>query len=343
MKTIKKVALLAFAIPMFFTSCSDDDNGGGHTSKGEFDNGTFVLNEGGSSLSTASISFIGNDGTIEQDIFRAVNPEADEIGTYLQNIFFDDTRAFIVSGSTNQITVVNRYSFEYITTITNFSAPRYGVVYNGKAYVTNANDFSGTTGFVTVINLSDYSTSTIELNKAAERILEENGKIYVSNGAFGTGNSITVINPNTDTIETTIELDESPSTFDEENGTLYVLGNSKIFKINTSNNQVSSSVAIPSSLTFVGNLTIENQKIYFTGNGSSVYSLGLNSSEISETPILVSDVGFLYGFAVNDGKIYISDGGDFSSDSKVYIYSTSGTFMNSYEVGVAPNGFYFND
>jgi hypothetical protein len=50
----------------------------------------------------------------------------------------------------------------------------------------------------------------------------------------------------------------------------------------------------------------------------------------------------MYGFAVNDGKIYIADGGDFSSDSQIYIYSTTGTLLNPVAVGVGPNGFYFN-
>jgi len=352
MKTIKKAALLAFAIPLFFTSCSDDDNSGGYTSQGEFENGFFVLNEGNSSLSTASVTFIGNDGRVEQDIFRTINPDADEIGTWLQNIFFDENRAFIVSGQANSITVVNRYTFEYITTITtNLTNPRYGVVANGKIFVTNSGNQSATGGFVTVINLSDYSATKLELNTTAERIVEENGKVYVSNGHYGNGNSITVINAATVMVEATIDLGAGnvPSTLEEENGTLYVLTNSEIVKINASNNTISGTVEIPSGITAPNNLAIDGNTIYFTGNSTSVYSLGLNATTVSSTPILTHQSssitwGALYGFAVEDGKIYIADiNGGGASDGKAYVYSTSGSLITDYSVGVIPNGFYFND
>jgi hypothetical protein len=350
MKTIKKLAVLAFSLPLFFTSCNSDDNEGGHISKGDFENGFFVLNEGNSNLSTASVTFVGNDGIVEQDIFRTINPDADQIGTYLQNIFFDDTRAFIVSGGANMVTVVNRYTFEYITTITtNLSNPRYGVTSSGKAFVTNAGNFSATGGSVTVINLSDYSTSKLELNTTAERIIEEDGKVYVANGYFGNGNTITVINGSTGTVQATIDLGTGniPSTLDEENGILYVLTKTKILKIDTSNNSVSGTIEIPSTITSPNNLTIEDNKIYFTGNSTSVYALGLNATTISSIPVLTyesnSQWGAMYGFAVEDGKIYVADAGDFASDSEIYIYSTSGTLLSTYTVGVGPNGFYFND
>ena len=349
MKTIKKLLVLAFAIPLFFTSCSDDDNSGGNSSQGQFDNGFFVLNEGNSSLSTASVTFVKNDGTVEQDIFRTINPDASEIGTYLQNIFFDDTRAFIVSGSANSVTVVNRYTFEYIATVsTDLTNPRYGVVSNGKAFVTNSGNFSATGGFVTVINLSDYSTTKMELNTTTERIIEEDGKVYVSNGYYGNGNTITVIDSHslaTQTID--LGTGNSPSTLDEENGTLYVLTETEIVKINTSNNTISGTVAIPSEIASPKNLTIEDNRIYFTGNSTSVYSLGLNATTVSSTALFSyesdSAWGAMYGFAVEDGKIYIADGGDFASDSQIYIYSTTGNLLNTHTVGVGPNGFYFND
>lgn len=351
MKTLNKLFLLAFAIPFLITSCSSDDNsGGGDLHLGDYQNGFFVLNEGNTtSLSTASITFIGNDGAVEQDIFRTINPDANEIGTWLQNIFFDDNRAFIVSGQANSITVVNRYTFEYITTITtDLTNPRYGVTSSGKAFVTNSGNQSATGGFVTVINLSDYSTSKLLLNTTAERIIEEDEKIYVSNGYYGNGNSITVIDANSLSLQT-IDLgeDNAPNSLDEDNGTLYVLTSSEIIKINTSSNTISGSIEIPAAILLPNYLTIEGSRIYFTGNSTSVYSLALNATTVSSTPVLTyesdSQWGAMYGFAVEDGKIYIADAGDFASDSNVYIYSTSGHLLNTHTVGVGPNGFYFND
>ena len=50
----------------------------------------------------------------------------------------------------------------------------------------------------------------------------------------------------------------------------------------------------------------------------------------------------MYGFAVENDRIYIADGGDFSSDSFVEIYSLNGSLLKNITVGLGPNGFYFN-
>ncbi|MFD2909477.1 DUF5074 domain-containing protein [Flavobacterium ardleyense] len=347
--TFKKIALLAVSISFFMVSCSSDDDNES-VSQGVFENGIFITNEGNSALSTASISFIAEDGTVEQDIFRAINPNAEELGTYLQDMFFDDTRAFIISGSANKITVVDRYTFQYIATIsTNINNPRYGVVENGKAFIVNQADWStGADDYVTVVNLLNYTTSTIALEVSSDRITKANGKVYVSNGYYGSGNSVSVINPATNVVEDVIDLGagNSPSTLQEKNGVLYVLAGAEIFKINTVDNLISGSTAIPTTIERPKNLTIADSKIYFTGNSTSVYATELNATTVSSTAILsytsTSAYGPMYGFAVNNGKIYISDGGDFASDSKAYVYSTSGSLLNTHTVGVGPNGFYFN-
>lgn len=349
MKIVSRIFVLA--ITLIIVACSSDDNSGVYTSEGDFTDGFFVLNEGNSNISTASVTFIGNDGRIEQDIFRAINPNTDEIGTYLQNIFFDETKAYIISGSANSVTVVNRYTFEYITTIsTNLNNPRYGVVSNGKAFVTNLGDFSATGGWLTVIDLSDYSTTKLELNTTAERIIVERGKVYVSNGYYGNGNTIMVVDSNSLSIQTiNLGIGNTPITLDQKNGFMYVLTSSTIEKINMSNNTITETIIIPSEITAPRNLTIEGNKIYFTGNSTSVYSLELTATTISSYPLLTyqsssSAWGSLYGFAVKDGKIYIADvNGDGASDGKVSVYSTSGSFITDYTVGVIPNGFYFND
>jgi hypothetical protein len=70
------------------------------------------LGEGNSS--GGSVSFLGDDMTIfKQDVYGAENP-GDFIGKYVQNIFFDGDKAYIIGGGSNVINVVNRYSFSYL-------------------------------------------------------------------------------------------------------------------------------------------------------------------------------------------------------------------------------------
>ena len=125
MKKLNRIFVALFASALFLTSCSSDDNSNSEESLGIYDNGTFVLNEGNTTTSTSSITFISNSGAVEQDVYKNVNPSGVALGTYLQSMFFDDTRAYIISGSANKITVVDRYSFKFIATIaTDFENPR---------------------------------------------------------------------------------------------------------------------------------------------------------------------------------------------------------------------------
>ncbi len=352
----KQFKFLAFTLLMglLITSCSnDDDSSGGSTNLGEYDNGYFVLNEGNANPATASVTFVGDDGIVVEDVFRLVNPTAEEIGSYLQDIFFDDTRAFIVSGSANQVTVVNRYSFEYIATInTNFSAPRYGTVENGKAYVTNSAEWNtGTDDFLTIIDLNDYSTSTMIVGDYSEKITSDDDYVYISNGYYGSGNALTILNTNTQEL-TSIDLGagNSPNSIIEEDDDLYVLSynnasNGKIFKINTATNAIENTIDLPASLVDAKNLVIEDDTFYFTVD-ASVYSASMSSTTISDTALLTynstSTYGVMWGFNVEDDKIFISDGGDFDSNSNVYEYSLNGTLLNTITVGVGPNSFHFN-
>lgn len=345
---ITKFVLTALLSGLLFVSCSDnDDNSGVSEPLGNYDNGVLIVNEGNGSAGT--ISFINNDlSIIENNIYGAVN-NGDGIGGYVQSIFFNEDQAFIISNGSNKITVVNRYTFELIGKIeTGFNVPRYGVVYKGKAYVTNLADFSDLTDdFISVINLNTLQVeSSIAVNAIAERIVEENGKLYVANGSYGEGNTVTVINAANKTIETTINVGISPNSLEEENGFLYVLcGNytddSKLVKIKLSNNQIVSEIAMP-GLVNAQNLNVENNKIYFTVN-SDIFSENLSSTTVSSTPLFTSSAITLYGFGVEDGKIYVSDAKDYASDGEVFIYNTTGTLQKKFSVGLIPNGFYFND
>lgn len=356
MKQINKLVLLALASTAILTSCSsdDDNNGTPNVPKGTYDNGYFILNEGNSNPATASIAFVDQEGALSQDIFRTENPDAPETGSYLQSMFFSDTHAFIISGQANQVTVVDRYTFEYITTIaSDLASPRYGAVANGKAYVTNSNGWEagGSDDFVTVINLTDYSTSTFPMENA-EGVTEEDGIVYFSNGYYGSGHSITALNSNNNETEV-IDLGEgnSPNSLEEEDGYLYVLTQNfedtpKIFKIDLASNSISMQITLPEDLSAAKQLNVEDDIIYFTNN-TSVFKVNTSGDEDSFDKVLEytsnSEYGAMYGFAVEDDKIYIADGGDFASNAPTYEYNLSGTQLTSYSPGIGPNSFYFND
>lgn len=344
---ITKLLFMAFASAMLFVSCSNDASDSSDIPLGIYDKGVLIVNEGNGAA--GSISYLNNDfATIRQDIFGTENP-GQGIGGYVQSIFFDGNRAFIISNGSNKITVVNRYTFAFIAKIeTGFKVPRYGVVVNGKAYVTNLNTFNSLTDdFISVIDLSSLQVETsIPVTAIAEKIIAENGKLYVANGTYGEGSSIKIIDIATKSIVSSIDVGISPNSMEMENGFLYVLcanyvDDSKLVKINTATNQKVSEITM-TGLVNAQNLNIENNTLYFTVN-SAVFRENLSSATISSTPLFSSTATTLYGFNVNNNRIFVSDAKNYASDGEVFIYTTAGILQKQFSVGLNPNGFYFND
>ncbi|SFU71178.1 hypothetical protein SAMN05216480_11556 [Pustulibacterium marinum] len=355
MKYFFKSCLALLATACMFTSCDDNDDDDVIVEPtGEYADGYFILNENGG-LGASIATFVGDDGVVTADPIGTVNTDFDvtTTGTYLQDMFFDDSRAFVISGSGNLVLVFDRYTMEYITTVdTDFASPRYGTVVGDYAYVTNYNDYSvGEDDFVTIINLNDYTTTTLDVNNNAEKIMSEDGLVYIANGYYGSGNAVTILDPSTNGL-TSIDLGtgNTPNSFEEEDGYLYVLTynytNAALFTIDLAANQVVAQTDFPAAIGEASNLEIEDDVVYFTVS-NAVYSMPLNATEVPTEPIFSyesdSAWGVMYGFAVEDNTIYIADGGDFSSNSTAYEYSLDGQLLNTITTGVGPNSFHFND
>lgn len=349
---------MAFSISLF-VSCSNDDDENDNNPKGVYDNGFFILNEGSADVGT--VSFSSDDFSIfEKDAYTAANG-SDLLGKYAQNIFFNGDKAYIIAGGSNVINVVNRYTFKLIAKIdTGLKNPRYGVVKDGKAYVTNANTYApynkpaddpavitgNTDDYVAVINLATNTfESKIDLNATANRIVEENGKLYITEP--NSSSKLLIVDIATKKTETPITIGSSGDTLEEKDGILYILRSpytdrSEIVKVKLSDNTISR-ITFPESLDGAGYMDIFNDKIYYTVS-NSVYSINTNATAASTTPIVtVSAIANLYGFVVNNNSIYLSDSGDYKSNSKAYIYNLTGALQKELTVGVGPNGFYFND
>ncbi|RRO18804.1 YncE family protein [Flavobacteriaceae bacterium 14752] len=344
MKTILKITVLCLSL--LIVSCSsDDDNLSPNVPQGEFDQGFYVLNEGG----IGSVTYISDDfSRIEQNIFSSVN-DGQDLGQFVQSLFFDNNnRAYIIANGSNLITVVDRFTFEKLGEITtDLDIPRYGVVLDNKAYVTNQASFTtGEDDFVAVINLDTFEVeSTIPIGETVEFIKSSNDKLFVQNAAFGFGNKISVIDPNTNAVETQIQTQSGLQNIEVNNNSLYALHSSGLDIYDLNNLNPTSTLALPESLSGAKNLQIFSDEVYYTFE-TSVYKSNLTDTTLSDEVLFSyessSEFGSMYGFKVHEGQIYLSDAGDFASDGFIEIYDTEGNFVFETTVGLAPNGFYFN-
>lgn len=336
------LGLAAFAL--LFTSCSNDDDTTIDIPSGAYIDGVFILNEGNFGTPNASVSFLSNDlVTFQNAIFSTMNP-TETLGDVAQSMSFYNDKAFIVVNNSNEVRVVDRYSFKNVATITtNLENPRYSVVYNGFLYVTNAISEA-----VTVYNASTYAyVRTIEVGKTSERIVESNGKLYVMNGGYGSGNEVSVIDLGTNKVSKVITVEEGINSIEASNGSVYVLcGNdtrTKLFKINAATDVATSFET--TTLTNSINMDIDGSKIYYT-SGTGIYVMDLTATTFTDTPLFnvtANSWSTLYGFAAIDGKIYTADAAGFINDGKVVVYSATGEALKTVEVGMGPNGFYANN
>lgn len=341
--------IFALLIGIFLSACSSDDDTPSNPDNPHlnYDYGFFVLNEGSSAGGT--VSFVSTDlEEVSHDLFDLENPNEElGLGLFLQSIFFDDTRAFIVSNGSNLISVVDRYSFELLGRIEQgLSVPRYGVIMDGKAYVTNQGDFMSTADdFVAVIDLQSLEVeNNISVPGPIEFIEAHEGKLYIQSAAYNMGNQISILNPTTEDVQT-ISVSEELNSIDIAGNALYALSTSGIEKVNLTDLSVSMLLPFPSG-TFPTKLKIENGKIYYS-EGKDVFFFPIENPKLPTTPLLTyesnSEFGVMYGFEVEAGRIFIADAGDFASSGSLHIYDSEGVFLKEIEVGIAPNGFYFNN
>jgi len=353
----KKTILLAFSSFVLFSSC-DNNEPKINTPLGAYDNGILILNQGVFLGGNASVSFISNDfSTSENDIFTTTNPSL-TLGDTAQDIGFYNDLAFIVLNVSNKIEVVNRHSFKHVASIaTGLNNPRYIAFCNGKGYVTNWGDGTNTTDdFVAVLNLENYIvSSTIAVVEGPEKMVVKDQNLFVGHiGGFGFGNSISVIDANSNTVSKSINVGDVPNSLSIANNNLYVLCGGKpsyadvetsgaIVKINLVDNTVSSTIVF-SDLKHPANLNIyENQVFYSIGN--QIFKTELSSTALPTSPLLTINAGAttsLYNFEVQNNAIFAADALDYNSDGKVYVYGLDAQLQKTFSVGIAPCGFYFN-
>ena len=350
---INKLTIFSIALSTLLFSCNEDEQ---ISNTKDFEGGVLVSGEG-SSAGTGSVSFVSNDLSFsEQFIFKNTNNS--ELGTYLQSLAFSSTNAYISVDNQNTITVVDRYSFEEVTKITEeLETPRYMTVVGDKGYSTNwGSTLVDTDDFVAVIDLNSNAViHKIPVALGPERIVENNGKLYVSHkGAFSTNNLVSVIDITTENVAEVTVGDNPDELFFDANGILHVLSEGRIIydenwavsghtlasiaKIDVVSNTVLSTIefaegAHPSLFEISG----DNLYYYISDN---IYSL--KTSETSLPTEAYAETGAITGMAINDVNLFTVTG-NYKALSDLNVYQLSDKMLlNTFKVGIGATKIYFN-
>ncbi|WP_460925678.1 DUF5074 domain-containing protein [Pontibacter brevis] len=340
-----------------FTSCDNDSDG---PSGAYAEDGVFVTNEGNFTQSNGSVSYYNtNSQQVQNGIFAKEN-NGQLLGDVIQDMDIQGERAFIVANNSNKIEVVNASTFKSVGVIEGLQLPRYfEALNNQKGYVTETVDYSGSTGRVSVIDLSTYTvTNTIEVGIQPEQLLIAGDKLYVANSG---SNTVIVINTATDAVESTIPVSDVPKSLAlDRNNNIWVLSAGKVsytpdwtaidysqttagaLSMITAGTQDVQTYTFGSNQSQPGNLAINDSgdRLYFTYDGGT-FEQSITATSLPTTPII--DRSF-YGLGVDpdNGYIYGGDPNGFTGDGTVYIYRPDGTKVGEFRAGIAPNGFVFN-
>lgn len=364
MKRIQKLSLLLWMSLLFFSCSSEDTSPTTYVPQGDFDSGVLILNEGSFGTPNASVSYLSFDlNRLQNEIYAGVNSGA-ILGDTAQSIGFNGNLAYIVVNKSAKIVIVNRYTMLRVGEITTgLFSPRYIAFANGKGYVTDWGTGAGA-GTVKVINLGTNSVEqTITVADYPNHIEAYQGKIYVAHNDLGSlGNSVSVINAATNVQVQTFNTSALPNSMRFNGNFMWVSCNGvtsypvpenesagRIQKIDLTSGTVVLTLTQPGNTRHVSFMDIYGSNLYYVV-GNEIFKMPLANNAMPLLPAFTVSAQYIYAFAVKSNRIYVGDARGFDTAGEVKVYSSGeifdpnpvGTLLKSVEVGLAPNGFYFN-
>ena len=365
--------LLVAASLLALTSCGSSDNPSPDSGVSD----VFVVNEGVFQKSDAKIAgFNSNTGkVVTADLFQSTNNQP--LGDVAQSMTVVEDRAYIVVNNSNKVEVVTMPSLKQVgpaiaifpapvapDTATRLLLPRYFVANSGKGYISQTVSYTVPNGRVSVVDLATNKvTKTIQVGLQPERMLVVDTKVYVVNSG---GNTVSVINTQTDEVESTVAVDDAPNSLVQDaNGKIRVLCGGTTYY--TPTYEVDFGRTLPGSLvSFMPGASAATERLVFTSNIlrptglqvssdktqlyfravnpsgiGPIFRMGLNNNSVPDlkTPFIAAPY---YGLGIDpkDGTIY-GGTGTFTGSDQIIRYTSLGAPIDTTATGSGPNSFVF--
>ncbi|MDD2564518.1 MAG: hypothetical protein PHU27_09925 [Salinivirgaceae bacterium] len=341
--TSKWSVILMLPLLISFVGCSPKES----ETTGNYEKGILILNEGLFNSGTADITHYLNNIT-QQNVFSQTNNRP--LGDIGQSMTYYDGKYYIVVNNSNKIEVVDM-DFVSIAAFENLTLPRYIQFANGKGYVSSwAND-----GQVYVIEPATGAVlKTISTDPGSEKMLLHDNMLYVANsGGFGSSNTISIINTNTDSVEVTLEVGSNPIdlVIDTQRNLWVLLAGqydaswtevegAGLVKIAPQTNQILETIAFESSTGTANSLCTNGQDLFYNYNGG-IHKMSIDATIAPSAPAIS---GQFYKLYLNASKLYACDAGDYSTPGKVLIYNqTEQLATDTIHAGIIPSYILFRN
>ena len=348
-KTIQK--LIVLFITFTILSCTKDNPEPLIPEK--YDDGIFITCEGRFTSANGSLSFISDNGVVENNIFNSAN--GFPLGDVVQSITIIDTIAYIVVNNSGKVVVADAGTMEYISEIPVTTPDHMTAISNEVAYVSDWNALLDN-GFVHVIDLkSNEITNSIQVGHQPGEILYSNGYVFViESGVWPkAGNSISVINVESETVVENIIVATNPINMALNENVLWVLSKGEtgydenwqeisvtpgsLTSINTTSLQVDHVIELHEGKIPRG-LVCNDNLLYFR-NGQSIFSQSADAFELNAIEIITGN--FNNEIIYYDDHIYSAYVPSYDQSGEIYKFSSNGVLENTFQVGIAPGNFGF--
>jgi YVTN family beta-propeller protein len=338
--------IISLAFLAFLGSCTDDKIE--ELPPGDYADGYFITNEGPFQNGTGTITYVGNDGSVSQEVFRKVNGE--DLGNIVNSMYLHQSKAFVVVNNSSRIVVADRNSMQKVAVIEGegIENPRHFIVSDGLGYVSNWGDPNDATDdFISVIDLDNYAVlKKIAVGEGPERMVANSTGLFVAlQGGYGQNNKVVLIDTGLNEVGKVIEVGDVPNSLAADTGgDVWVLcggvpawtGNETRASLVRIRANDLSTVAIDfSEGDHPGLLNLDGERIYFNLDGA-VYQMSPSSPVLPSNPLDGLD-GFYYGMMVKNGELYGTDAADFASEGTVKVFNVnSQTLLGTIQAGIVP-------
>lgn len=304
--------------------------------------GIYIVNEGNFQSGNGSVSFYDStNNVVTQDIFSMKNNKP--AGDVCQHLSYFQNHFYLTVNNSGKIEILNN-DFINTKTITGLTSPRY-IAYasNSKAYITD----------LYAKGVSILNTNTQQLEKKipikywTEELLNYQDTFYVTSPD---SRYLYLIDSKAESLKDSIDIGYGSSSIAiDNNNHLWILCNGNqalsilpsIVCINPQNRAIIRTINATSYSIFASKINFNkaNHCMYWIEN--DIYKI--NTDNLSSTKELVINASgkTFYGLAVkpSNGDIVVSDAGDFSQRSTIYIYTKNGLERNSFKAGLISGNF----
>lgn len=304
--------------------------------------GIYIVNEGNFMSGNGSVSFYDSSANaVTQDLFLLKNNKP--AGDVCQSLSYYNNLGYLVVNNSGKVEVLD-HDFINTKTISGFTSPRYISFTNNKGYVS---DLYGK-GISVIHTPSHTINKKININYWTEELLIFRDTLYVTSPD---SKYLYLIDTNKDLLTDSMDIGFGSSSIAiDENNKIWILcsGSEKhavlpsVCCIDPFSRQILRTISSENYSSYASRLKYNNKDKCMYWIDGDVYKLATNNMASAKEKIIHADGKNFYGLGIKqkNGDIVVSDAGDFSQRSTIYIYANTGIERTHFNAGIISGEFY---